>query len=53
MMRFDKNEPGYRDITALIEAECKSECGPAKYTSYFALMGELYHVFCEGFGENK
>ena len=39
-------------ITAVTDAEYKSQCDPTKDTPYLALTGELWGVFCEDFKEN-
>ena len=38
---------------AVAEVEYKSEFESTKYTPYLTLMGELWGVFCEDFGEKR
>ena len=37
---------------SVTEAKCKSVFDLAKYTPYLTLVGELWAVYCEDFGEN-
>ena len=40
------------NITAVTEAEYKSEFEPTKYTPYLALTGELWDMFCKDIKRN-